>query len=124
MNFGQCADLGVEDGDRMVTILNRLVTWSNQIGIEAVPRHRDILLVDEYGRIRHICTVPCDGCEMQTGTSRNLIVRTNWEFERYVNNEILEFIFFVNAWFDTVWMCTGIKVPTMVESDACLEEEF
>ena len=28
----------------MVTILNRLVTWSNQIEIEADPRHREILL--------------------------------------------------------------------------------
>ena len=45
----------VDDGvDRMVTILNRLVTWSDQIGIEAVQRHRDILLADEYGRIRHL----------------------------------------------------------------------
>ena len=33
LNFERCADLGVDDGDRMVTILNRLVTWSNQIGI-------------------------------------------------------------------------------------------
>ena len=44
-----------------------------------------------------ICIVLCDGCEMQTGTSRNLTVRTNWEFERYVNIEILEFIYIVNC---------------------------
>ena len=42
-----------------------------------------------------ICTVLCDGCEMQTGTSRNLIVRT--KFERYVKTEILDFINFVNC---------------------------
>ena len=30
---------------------------------------------------------------MQTGTSRNLIVRTNREFEKYMNIEILEFIY-------------------------------
>ena len=40
-----------------------------------------------------ICTVQCCGCEMQTGTSRNLIVRASWEFERYANVEILELIY-------------------------------
>ena len=30
---------------------------------------------------------------MQTDTSRNLIVRTSWEFERYANVEILELIY-------------------------------
>ena len=44
-----------------------------------------------------ICTVLCDGCEMQTGTSRNLTVRTNWEFEIYVNIEILEVIYIVTC---------------------------
>ena len=44
-----------------------------------------------------ICTVLCCGCEMQTDTSRNLIVRTNLEFERHVNIEILEFIYVVNC---------------------------
>ena len=54
LNFERCADEGVDDGvDKMVTILNRFVTWSNQVGIEAVPSHRDVLLVDEHGRIQH-----------------------------------------------------------------------
>ena len=26
-----------------------------------------------------------------------------------------------SAWFDALWMREGIEVPTMVESDACLE---
>ena len=45
LNFERCADLGVDDGvDKMVTILNRLATWSSQIEIEADPRHQEILL--------------------------------------------------------------------------------
>ena len=44
LNFERCADLGVDDGvDKMVTILCRLVTWSNQTGIETNPRHREVL---------------------------------------------------------------------------------
>ena len=40
LNFERCADRGVDDGiDKMVTILNRLVT---------------LACVDEYGRIRHL----------------------------------------------------------------------
>ena len=128
LNFEQCADLGVDDGDKMVTILSRLVTWSNQIGIEAVSRHRDILLADEYGRVQHL-QCPMLWCEMQTGTSRNLIVRTSWELERYVNIEILKFIYIVNCQAEEglVRAHASIpcgcpkesRVPTMVESDAC-----
>ena len=45
LNFERCAALTVDDGvDKMVTILNRLVIWSNQNGIEANPRHREVLL--------------------------------------------------------------------------------
>ena len=45
LNFERCADLRVDDGvDKMVTILSRLVTWSNQMRIEANPRHREVLL--------------------------------------------------------------------------------
>ena len=50
LNFERCVDLEVDNGvDKTVTILNRLVTWSNQMGIEAVPSHRDIFVcVDEH----------------------------------------------------------------------------
>ena len=49
----------------MVTILNRLVTWSNQMGIEANPRHREVLLARTSMDALDICTDLCDGCEMQ-----------------------------------------------------------
>ena len=67
----------------MVTILSQLVTWSNQTGI---------LLARMSMNGFHICVVLCCGCEVRTGTSRNSIARTNQEFERYANVEILEFM--------------------------------
>ena len=157
-NFERCADLGVDDGvDKTVTILSQLVTWSNQTGILLARMSMDGF---------DICVVLCCGCEVRTGTSRNSIARTNQEFERYANVEILEFIhvYIVNcqteggpmrvmnshrltifqgvkievavvldgaergehgacsgAWFDALWMRDRLEVPTMVESDACLE---
>ena len=91
LNFERCAGLGVDDGvDKMVTILNRLVTWSNQMGIKATPRHPEVLLARMSMDGFNMCIVLCCRCEMQTDTSRNLIVRTSWEFERYANVEILE----------------------------------
>ena len=84
LNFERCANLGVDDGaDETVTILNRLVTWSNQTGI---------LLARMSMEGFDICVVPCCDCEVRTGTTRNSIARTNQEFERYANVEILEFI--------------------------------
>ena len=98
LNFERCADLRVDDGvDKMVTILNRLVTWSNQMRIEANPRHLEVLLARMSMDRFDICIVLCDGCEIQTGTSRNLIVRKKWVLERYVNIEILEVIYIVNC---------------------------
>ena len=96
LNLERCADLGVDDGDRMVTILNRLVTWSNQIGIEAVPRHRDILLADEYGRIRHLhCPMrwvrDADRHVKEFDCANELAAKDTW------NIEILEFIYIVNC---------------------------
>ena len=74
-NFERCADLGVDDGvDKMVTILYRLVTWSNQMGNEANPRHRGVLLARMSMDGFDTCIVLCCGCEMQNHTSRNLIV--------------------------------------------------
>ena len=93
LNFERCADLGVDDGvDKMVTILNRLVIWSNQMGIEANPRHRQVLLARMSADGFDICTVLCCGIEMQTDTSRNLIGRTSWELEGYAYVEIRELI--------------------------------
>ena len=84
LNFERCADLRVDDGvDKMVTILSRLVTWSNQTGI---------LLARMSMNGFDICVVLCCGCEVRTGTLRNSIARTNQEFERHANVEILEFI--------------------------------
>ena len=66
LNFERCADLGVDDGvDQMVTILNRLVTWSKQMGIEAKPRHREVLLARMSMDGFDICTVLCCGCEIR-----------------------------------------------------------
>ena len=66
LNFERCTDLGVDDGDRMVTILNRLVTWSNQMGMEVNPRHREVVLARMSMDGFHICTVLGFVCEMQT----------------------------------------------------------
>ena len=77
----------------MVSILNRLVAWSNQMGFEANPRHRDVLLARMSMDGFDICIFPCCGCEVRTGTSRNSIARTNQEFVRYSNVEILELIY-------------------------------
>ena len=52
----------------MVTILNRLVTWSNQMGIEANPRHREVLLARMSVDGFDICNGLCCGCEMPTDT--------------------------------------------------------
>ena len=84
LNFERCADLGIDDGvDKTVTILSQLVTWSNETGILLARMSMDGF---------DICVVLCCGCEVRTGTSRNSIARTNQEFERYANVEILEFI--------------------------------
>ena len=150
LNFERCADLGVDDGvDKTVTILSQLVTWSNQTGILLARMSMDGF---------DICVVLCCGCEVRTGTSRHSIARTNQEFERYANVEILELIhvYIANCQteegpmrvmnshrltifqgvkievavfmmgpnevnMEACWMREGIEVPTMVESDACLE---
>ena len=84
LNFERCADLWVDDGvDKTVTILSQLGTWSNQTGILLARTSMDGF---------DICVVLCCGCEVRTGTSRNSVVRTNQEFERFANVEILEFI--------------------------------
>ena len=117
LNFERCVDLGVDDGDRMVTILNRLVTWSNQVGIEAVPRHRDILRADEHGRIRHLhCLmrwardadrhIKKFDCANELGAReirehRNAGIHLHRELSG--GTRTCE-----SAWFDTVWMCKGI----------------
>ena len=122
----RCADLGVDHGDRVVTILNRLVTWSNQIGIEAVSRHRDILLADEYGRIRHLHYLvrwvrDADGHIKEFDCANGLGVREIREHRNlgvHLHRELsggrstCE-----SACFDTVWMRKGIKVPTSASKE-------
>ena len=47
LDFEWRADIGVDDGDdKTVTILNRLLTWSNQLEVEADP--------NESGRVRYL----------------------------------------------------------------------
>ena len=75
MDSERCVDLEVDDG--VVTILNRLATWNDLTGI--VPTR---MSMDGFD----ICVVLCCGC------TSNSIARTNQEFERYANIEILEFI--------------------------------
>ena len=77
---GHEADDGV---DKTVTILSQLATWSNQTGILLAR-----MSIDGFD----ICVALCCGCEARTGTSRNSTARTNQEFERYANVEILEFM--------------------------------
>ena len=91
LDLERCADLGVDDGvDKTVTILSRLTTWNDQTGI--LPARMSMEGFD-------ICVVPCCGCEVRTGTTRNSIARTNQEFERDANVEMPEFIhvYFANC---------------------------
>ena len=60
--------------------------------VEADPRHRVMLLARMNPDGFDICRVLCYGCEVRTGAPRNSIGRTSWEFERYANVEILEFV--------------------------------
>ena len=84
LDFERCADLGVDDGvDKTVTILSQLVTWNDQTGILLAR-----MSIDGFD----ICVVLCCGCNVRISTPRNSIARTNQEFERYANVEILEFI--------------------------------
>ena len=119
LNFQRCADLGIDDGDRMVTILNRLVTC-----------HRDMLLADEYGRIRHLhCLMrwvrDADRHIKEFDCANDLGVQEIREHRNpgvHLHREVSggrrtrE-----SACFDTVWMRKGIKVPTMDELVSCLE---
>ena len=46
LDFERRADFGVGDGDgKTVTIMNRLVIWSNQLEVEVHSRNREILFV-------------------------------------------------------------------------------
>ena len=84
LDFERCADPGVDDGvDKTGTILSRLATWNDQTGI--LPARMSMDGFDIY-------VVLCCGCEVGTSTPRNSLARTNQEFERYANVEILEFI--------------------------------
>ena len=89
LDLERCVDLGVDDGiDKTVTILSLLATWNDMTGVVLAWMSMDGFI---------ICTVVRCGRESQTDTSRNLIVRTSWEFETHMNVEILELIYVYNV---------------------------